>query len=182
MTQATTTKTAGQLLAAELRKNFGIGTRTRRIRNGLNMRKELVEALTVNNRYPGYYGPARTAIFNTGLAAAHAWSKHFDCYRIDPLLHAKISAMSPWQIATLLGEMVDAGITNNGEAEIWFDAQARKLYAPVKAKPVKRECGICGWDVPRGVGSCRRTHLHWTATSLKTEDDARRAARTPIAA
>jgi hypothetical protein len=116
------TPTAGQKLAATLRQMFSVGTRTRRWRKGNDIHAEFMEAIRNATVYPGYY----TGDKHTALAGAwsvyNTWSKHVDGYRIDPVLRSKIAKLSPWQLANLLGRMVDAGITNTGEGEMFFAA------------------------------------------------------------
>jgi hypothetical protein len=163
MTQAT--KTAGQQLATELRAYFGIGTRTRRRRDDRNLITEMLRDLLDNGFYPGIHGPERTEILRPGFAVALAWGKHVDGYRIDGVLRAELDKLSPWQFANLLGRMVDAGVTNNGEGERFFDAMTRTMFAPKPAKRKRPVCDICGWEIP-ATDVCRRTELHWTSTAI----------------
>lgn len=115
-----TTKTAGQQLAATLRRLERIGTRTRRYRGRLSVVERMLEHIQLATTLPGYHtGETHTVLARAG-AVYRAWVKHVEGYRIRPELHAQISKMSPWQTAKFLGQMVDAGITNSGEAEIWF--------------------------------------------------------------
>lgn len=48
-------------------------------------------------------------------------------YRIPGILAYRISQMTPWQFAGFLGEMVDAGVTNVGEGEVFFSKMAREV-------------------------------------------------------
>lgn len=113
-------QTPGQQLAATLRRIGTIGTRTRRYRKGTDLHKAMLEAIQNATVYPGYY----TGETHTALASAwsvfNAWTKHVDGCRIDPVLRSKIAKLSPWQLANLLGQMVDAGVTNTGEGERFF--------------------------------------------------------------
>ncbi len=131
------TITAGQILAVTLRANFRIGTRTGRYGRVFGHRTDLheamVEAIENASRYPGYYNAEKTAVFGTASASARSYRKHYDGYRIDGVLRRHISEMSAYQFAALLGRMVDAGITNVGEGERFFDQMARDLHAQVAA-------------------------------------------------
>lgn len=121
MTQTSTaTQTAGQQLAATLRRLERIGTRTRRYRGRLSVIERMLEHIQLATVLPGYHTGETHKVLTSAWAIYCAWSKHVEGYRIRPELHAQISRMSPWQTAKFLGEMVDAGITNNFEAEIWF--------------------------------------------------------------
>ena len=112
--------TKGQELTATLRRSFGMNSRTRMVRNGLNLRSEMLEAITNASYYPGYYSEAKTAIYRAGFGAVQAYGKHVDGYRIDGTLRFQITSMSPWEFAGLLGAMVDAGVENCGTGETFF--------------------------------------------------------------
>jgi len=111
---------AGTEFAKMVRKNFGISARTRTYRGGMNMKNEILEAIATSNNYPGYYSEEKSAVFRTAYPIMNAILKHVKGGRIDPMVAYEIEKMSPWQYAGFLGEMIDAGITNNGEAEIFF--------------------------------------------------------------
>lgn len=122
-------QTAGQILADTLRKSFHIGTRTSRYGKIFGVRTDLhtalVEAIENAVQLPGYYEPDRTEVYRTAWGAALSYRKHYDGYRMDPVLRLHISNMTAWQFAALLGRMVDAGVTNAGEGERFFAAMAR---------------------------------------------------------
>jgi hypothetical protein len=127
---ATTQTTAGQELAATLRRYFTIGTRTRRYRKDpygcrRDLHADMVEALTLAATQPGYYTPRTEKALAAGFGAALAYDKHVKGYRIPGILAQKINAMTPWQFAALLGEIVDARVTNTGEGERFFAEMAR---------------------------------------------------------
>lgn len=117
--------TKGQELTATLRKSFAMNTRTRMIRRGVNLRTEMMEAIVNACYYPGYYTEAKTAIYRNGFGAVQAYDKHVDGYRIDGTLRFRITSMSPWEFAGLLGDMVDSGVENTGTGETYF-AQMRQ--------------------------------------------------------
>jgi len=112
--------TKGQELAATLRKSFRINSRSRIRRDGMDLRSEMLDAIRNAAYYPGYYGPEKTATYREAIGAVRSYDKHVDGYRIDGMLRYRITSMSPWQFAGLLGEMVDAGVTNVGEGERFF--------------------------------------------------------------
>lgn len=121
----TTQNTAGQELAATLRRYFHIGARTRHTRTDRygcrqNLHHDMIEALHFAAQYPGYYSERIEAAFRPGFGAALAYDKHVSGYRIDGMLRLAITSMSPWNFAGLLGEMVDAGVTCTGEGERFF--------------------------------------------------------------
>lgn len=128
MTTATTT--TGQVLAATLRKNFGIGTRTRRygkvFGHRTDLHAEMVEAIENAVRYPGHYSPEKTDILRTAWGAAMSYRKHVNGCRINGLLAQHINGLSAHQFAALLGRMVDAGVTTTGDGERFFDAMTRE--------------------------------------------------------
>lgn len=125
--------TKGQRLTAELRRYFSVGPRTRRYRNSADLHRDMIDMLTNNAHYPGYYSPAITEILNGTFGVALAYGKHVGGYRIDGLLRAHIAAMTPWQFAALLGQMVDASVTNTGEGELFFQNMARQIRTAVAA-------------------------------------------------
>lgn len=133
MSTATDTRTAGQALADTLRHGFRIGTRTKRygriFGHRVDLHAEMVEAIENAVQFPGYYGPEKTAILHAAWGAAMSYRKHYDGHRMDAVLRRRISEMSAYQFAALLGRMVDAGISNVGEGEQFFAAMAREVRA-----------------------------------------------------
>lgn len=121
----TTTKTQGQELTDTLRRYFSVGTRTRRYRKGLNLNEAMLEAIQVATTYAGYYTGDTNRAFQSAWMVYVAYSKHVGGYRIDGTLRRRITEMTPYQFAALLGRMVDAGVTNCGEGERFFAEMAR---------------------------------------------------------
>jgi hypothetical protein len=123
-----TSKTAGQTLTAELMKNFGAGTRTRRygkvFGRRVDLHKEMIEAITNAVQLPGFYGPERTEVYRLAWGAALSYGKHVEGCRIDGMLAKHINSLSAYQFAKLLGQMVDAGVGNVGEGERFFAEMA----------------------------------------------------------
>lgn len=133
MTAAVATKSAGQILADTLRQNFRIGTRTGRygkvFGNRTDLHTAMIEAIECAVWYRGYFSVEKTAALSTAYGAAMAYRKHVGGHRIDGMLALHISCLSAYQFAALLGRMVDAGVTNTGEGEIFFDAMTRDIRA-----------------------------------------------------
>ena len=86
------------------------------------MHAEMIEALRNATYYPGYYSGERNNLFTAAYGVLLSYDKHVAGYRIDGALRYKITSMSPYAFASLLGEMLDAGITNVGEGEAFFRA------------------------------------------------------------
>jgi hypothetical protein len=132
MTTATVTcKTAGQILADALRRMFRIGTRTGRYGKVFGHRAdlhiEMIEQIENAVTLPGYHNAERTEILRAAWGAALSYHKHYDGHRMDSVLRWRISEMSAYQFAALLGRMVDAGVTTTGDGELFFAAMARKI-------------------------------------------------------
>ena len=122
--------TKGQQFAKVMRSNLGIGARTRRHRGGVDLHAEILECIRNATYYPGYYTGERSELFQAAFGAQVSYGKHIAGYRADANLVAHINALSPWQFCALLGEMVDAEITNVGQGEQFFADMARDLLAP----------------------------------------------------
>lgn len=125
MTQ-TGTATQGRKLAESLRKNFGVGTRTRRHRAGGDLHADMIDALQNATVHPGYYTGERNDLFAAAWGVMLAYGKHVTGYRIDGVLHRRITTMSPYRFAALLGDMLDAGVQTTGDGERFFAEMARE--------------------------------------------------------
>lgn len=136
----TTTKTTGQQFTTALRRTHHIGPRTRwgrdgysRIEGTYNLRTEMTQTTLDAGQHPEWFGDDGEAL-RAGFDAILGWMKHVghvDGGRIDAVAAAALRRLSPYRWAALLGEMVDAGITNTGEAERWFAgkrAEHQELY------------------------------------------------------
>lgn len=117
--------TPGQALASELRRYFSIGHNTRRFRGGEDLRERVITEISHAATMPGYFTERTQGILRTGFAVALAYEKHVNGYRISGQLHHRITSMTTWQFTALLGQMLDAGVTNNGEGERFFAAMGR---------------------------------------------------------
>jgi hypothetical protein len=123
----TTTRTAGQIAAAELCRYFSIGPRTRRYRDGADLHDSMIEALGLAATCPGYYSD-RTHEALAGSYGVHlAWRKHVDGYRIDGTTRHHLTSLSPWKLARVLGEMIDAGVQCTGDGERFFADYRRRV-------------------------------------------------------
>jgi hypothetical protein len=127
-----TDTTSGQLLTAELRRFFRIGTRTRRHRESPfggtdDLDARMVEEIKLSATIPGPGGPD-DALLRPGWAAVLSHRVHYLGYRVDPTLRRHVELMTAWQFSALLGRMLDAGATNVGEGERFFRQMARELH------------------------------------------------------
>lgn len=120
------TRTAGQQLAAALRKGHAINSRSRDRRDGYSIKARMLEDIRLACQHDGYFTPEKTALYRTASGAVRSYDKHVDGYRIDGVLRYRITSMSPWEFAAFLGDMVDAEITNVGEGERYFARMARE--------------------------------------------------------
>ena len=111
---------AGTEFASMARKHFHLSPRTRQYREGLNMKREILEAIANATQYPGYYSEAKTETFRAAWPAYLSYTKHVDGYRIAGEKAYAIEKMTPWQFAGFLGQMIDAGVSNTFEGEVFF--------------------------------------------------------------
>ncbi|MFD8545687.1 hypothetical protein [Streptomyces sp. NPDC059649] len=120
--------TKGQNFAREMRSFLRIGARTRRIRQGRDLQAQILECITNAAWSTGYYNADREQTFRAAFGAWMAYDKHIAGYRVDGILIAHIKAMTPYQFCALIGDMIDAGVTNAGEGEIFFSRLRSELY------------------------------------------------------
>lgn len=122
--------TKGQQFAKDMRKNLGIGTRTRRFRTGrTDLHVEILAAIEHAKYDAGWYHQEREELFCEASGAWLSYDAHIASSRAHSTVIAHINSLSPWQFCNLIGEMVDAGITNVGQGERFFAAMASRLYA-----------------------------------------------------
>jgi hypothetical protein len=122
--------TQGQELTATLRRYFSLGTRTRRFRTDKygcrqDLHAEMIEALTRAATMPGYFSERTENALRAGFGVAQSYDKHVGGYRVSGVLRFRITSMSAWQFSAMLGEMVDAGVTNCGAGERFFSQMAK---------------------------------------------------------
>lgn len=124
--------TKGQIFAREMRSYLRIGARTRRFdakKWQQDGHRDILNLIAEANNFPGTRNTASETIFRTAFAALCSWEKHIDGYRADAVLVSHINGMTPYQFCALLGDMIDAEISNVGEGEQFFADMARSLYA-----------------------------------------------------
>lgn len=124
--------TKGQIFAREMRSYLNVGPRTRRFNSQKwteDGHRDVLRLIAEASYNPGMRNAEREAIFQTASAALRSWEKHIDGYRADATLVAHINSMTPHQFIGLIGDMIDAGISNVGEGERYFAAMARRVYA-----------------------------------------------------
>jgi hypothetical protein len=122
--------TKGQIFAREMRAHLHIGPRTRRFDSKKwqqDGHRDVMQAIADANNYPT--DSERDAIFRTAFSALCSWEKHIDGYRADARLVGHINSMAPYQFVGLLGDMIDAEISNVGQGERFFADMTRRLYA-----------------------------------------------------
>lgn len=119
----------GTDFAKMVRKYFGMSSRTRTYRAGRNMKDEILEAIATSNNYPGYYNETQTKLFSAAYPVFNSYLKHVKGYRVDGMVAYHIEKMTPWQFAAFLGEMIDAGITNAYEGEMYFKSMREVAHA-----------------------------------------------------
>jgi hypothetical protein len=121
--------TAGKALTTTLCRYFSVGPSSRRHRAGQDLHIEMVEAIQHAATLPGYFSEGTQSALRPGFGAAGAYVKHVRGFRISGTLAYQINSMSPWHFAALLGQMVDANVTNNGEGERFFSDMSRRRAA-----------------------------------------------------
>lgn len=120
--------TKGQQFAKDMRKNLGIGTRTRRFRKGLDLHADILECIQHATFEAGWYSEARQELFRAAFGAWQSYNKHIVGYRASANVVSHINTLPPYQFCALLGQMVDAEISNVGEGERFFADMARSLH------------------------------------------------------
>jgi hypothetical protein len=131
----TATKTAGQQFTAHVAKSLAIGGKTRNHRGSRNMRNEILETVDTACQYPGYWTPERQSAIRAASTAVAAYRKHILGARVDSIVCWYVrEGMSPYRFAQFLGRMVDAKISNMGEAELFFDAMRDEANAAYTAR------------------------------------------------
>lgn len=121
-TKLTARSTKGQIFAREMRSYLHIGARTRHTRQGRDVHAQILECITNATWNAGYFNAEREGIFRTGFGAWLSYDKHIAGYRADGNLIARIKGLTPYQFCGLIGDMIDAGVTNAGEGELFFQA------------------------------------------------------------
>ncbi|MEV6696201.1 hypothetical protein AB0M68_03435 [Streptomyces sp. NPDC051453] len=120
--------TKGTQFAKTMRSNLGISARSRRFRKGVDLHAEILECIRNATYYPGYYTGERAELFQAAFSAQVSYTKHIAGYRADATVVAHINALSPYQFCALIGDMIDAEISNVGEGERFFAEMDRRVY------------------------------------------------------
>jgi len=124
-----TEATKGTELTRALRKAHRIGPRTRWNRDGWTalgnhrLRDDIVDRIDTATLYPGSYSDEVTVVLWTAVPVLRHWDKYVGGRRINSVQSAVLENISPWEWTALLGEMVDADLSNSAEAEMWFRAR-----------------------------------------------------------
>lgn len=121
--------TKGQQFAKVMRSNLGIGARTRRFRKGVDLHTEILDCIRNATYYPGYYTGERAELFQAAFGAQVSYTKHVAGYRADASVITYINSLSPYAFCVLLGDMIDAGISNVGEGEAFFSQLRSQVCA-----------------------------------------------------
>ncbi len=120
--------TTGQQFAAALRTSFRINGKSRDRRDGGSIKADMLESVENAVQFEGYYGPERTELSRAAFGAVQSHRKHVEGYRIDGMVAYEISKLTPYQFAGYLGAMIDAGVTNCGQGEVYY-ARMRQAVA-----------------------------------------------------
>lgn len=118
-------------------RHLSIGTRTRRWSSRTfpdsDMHEMVLEPIAHATHHDDWYGEARTELFRAVFPALCSYEKHIWNGRADPVLVAYCNNLTPWQLCNLLGDMVDAKITNVGEGERFFTQYLARNHAQIYA-------------------------------------------------
>jgi hypothetical protein len=82
---------------------------------------EIAEAVKRSAFEPGWHTPERQTVFHTAFNAWASYDAHILGYRVSGTVVCHVTGLSPWQLCQLFGEMIDAGITNVGQGERFFN-------------------------------------------------------------
>jgi hypothetical protein len=116
------TMTAAVEFRTTVARYFHINSRTRHYRKGLDVKAEIVEAVQLAATVPGYYSEATQQGLRVAFAAICGYRKHILGCRISGVTISKINDMTPWQFTLMLADMIDKGVSNAFEAELYFQA------------------------------------------------------------
>ncbi|MFJ7329004.1 hypothetical protein ACIQVN_22530 [Streptomyces cyaneofuscatus] len=117
--------TTGQQFAKDMQKNLSIGTRTRRW-SGKPPDSDMHELILKSIAHAqatlrdGGHSKTRTELVRSAFWAMCSYEKHIWNGRATPVLVAYLNDQTPWQLCNLLGQMIDAKISNVGEGERFF--------------------------------------------------------------
>lgn len=112
--------TKGQQFVKAITTLHHVGPRTRRYRDDRDLFNAILGDVREATIAPFMFSEQRAAALQAGWTAVNAYYKHIDGGRIDPTKCIAVKSLSPYQFAKFLGRMIDAGISNMLEAEIWL--------------------------------------------------------------
>lgn len=112
--------TKGQEFTKAITSLHCIGARTKRYRGDVDLFRTITEDIEQSVTYPFMFSEKRGQAIREGWTAVCAYRKHIEGGRISATKIAAIKSLSPYQFAKFLGRMIDDGISNMHEAEIWF--------------------------------------------------------------
>lgn len=117
-----------KLFTAAALRYFHIGPRTRRYRKDEHGRRDMHRAVADAIRFavtePGYFSENTQTAFRIGWSAINGYEKHILGYRARPEVVAHVNGLSAYGFVKLLADMIDAGVSNNGEAERFFQGMS----------------------------------------------------------
>lgn len=112
--------TKGQEFAKTVTSLNQIGARTRRYRKGADMHRAILGDVQMAIEAPFTFSETSAKALTSAWTAVAAYYKHIDGGRARPETCLAVKALSPYRFAQFLGRMIDAGISNMGEAEQWL--------------------------------------------------------------
>jgi hypothetical protein len=112
--------TKGQQFTKTITRLNQVGGRTRRYRKGADMFNMMLADVQTAIESPFAFSETSSNALASGWTAVCAYRHHIDGYRARPELCAAVKDLSPYRFAQFLGRMIDAGISNMGEAEQWL--------------------------------------------------------------
>lgn len=116
------TTTAAAEFTTTVARYFHINSRTRRYRKGFDLHAEIAEAVQWAATAPGCYTEATERGLRSAFAPVCGYRKHILGCRARDVTVAKVQAMTPWQLTQMLADMIDKGVSNTFEAELYFQA------------------------------------------------------------
>ncbi|MFB4265351.1 hypothetical protein [Nonomuraea sp. GTA35] len=130
-TKTATSKTLGQQLADELRRQFRIGTRTRwSTMRGFGRlspedgREIVLAGIDTCIEDPDCLPADVRELYRLAWRGpVCSWRHHVETGRADLSQTLYLRDLSPWQFIKVLGDMLDANVTNTGEGERWLEAR-----------------------------------------------------------
>ena len=112
--------TKGQQFVKAITTLHHVGPRTRRYRDHRDLIRVMLDDVREAVVAPCMFSEQRAKALQTGYTAVNAYYKHIEGCRISPEKTLAVKALSPYQFAKFLGRMIDAGVSNMFEAELWL--------------------------------------------------------------